>query len=73
MILDFSAFTAPERYFAMACTLYKIDEIANAPQRLIFGDINRLQIYDRQLDSLIRLGSSFYGNLGELLVAQRPN
>ena len=72
---------------AMSCTLYKIEEIGNSPQQLVFGEIkklyvddtlltpnhsSRLQIDSQKLDPLVRLGGSFYGSLGELLVANRP-
>ena len=71
---------------AMGCRLYRVDEIGNAPQALIYGQIEtlfiddqiitpddeRLMVDGKKLDPLARLGGRFYGNLGELLVADRP-
>ncbi|HEY7773840.1 MAG TPA: flavin reductase family protein [Marinagarivorans sp.] len=71
---------------AMGCRLYRVDEIGNAPQAVIYGQIETLFVDDsvitphserlvvdgKKLDPLARLGGNFYGNLGELLVANRP-
>ena len=72
---------------AIACTRYKIDEIGNTPQALIYGEINsitvsdhllvanekgRFQINAAALDPLARLGGSNYSALGKVLSANRP-
>lgn len=73
---------------AMACTLYRIDEIGNAPQTLVYGEIksmylndnimdmatkDRLVVQPNKLDPLSRLGGNYYSVLGELLTANRPD
>lgn len=72
---------------AIACTLYRLDEIGATPQAVIYGEIRsvtiddgivvpqdngRLQLDAKKLDPLSRLGGSFYGSLGEILAANRP-
>lgn len=72
---------------AMACTLYRLDEIGCVPQAVIYGEIQsmvvnddlivpnakgRFEIDSAKLDPLSRLGGSFYSSLGEKLSAQRP-
>lgn len=63
---------------AFACTLYRFDEIGNAPQAVIYGQIERLFIDDalleahesrlivsaEKLDPLARLGGNDYSGLG---------
>lgn len=72
---------------AIACTLYRLDEIGNTPQAVIYGEIQRMAVNDAlivpnekgrfeidsaKLDPLSRLGGSFYSSLGPKLSAQRP-
>ena len=71
---------------AIGCSLYRIDEIGNTPQSVIYGQIEtmfvddniitpsdeRLIIDGKKLDPLARLGGSFYGGIGDLLLADRP-
>jgi flavin reductase (DIM6/NTAB) family NADH-FMN oxidoreductase RutF len=72
---------------AIACTLYRFDEIGNTPQAVIYGEIHsmlvaddlivpnekgRFEIDSNRLDPLSRLGGSFYSGLGDKLAAQRP-
>lgn len=72
---------------AIACTLYRIDEIGHVPQAVIYGEIQsitiddalivdhpkgRLQLDSLALDPLARLGGSNYGGLGDVLTASRP-
>ena len=71
---------------ALACELYRLDEIGNTPQAVIYGqivamyvddallqqNISRLVIDSKALDPLMRLGGSSYGALGETLTANRP-
>ncbi len=71
---------------AIACSLYRIDEIGNTPQSVIYGKIEsmfidddiitpsdeRLIIESKKLDPLSRLGGNIYGSVGELLLAKRP-
>jgi flavin reductase (DIM6/NTAB) family NADH-FMN oxidoreductase RutF len=72
---------------AIACSLYRIDEIGNVPQAVIYGEIQsitindelivdhpkgRLQLDTHALDPLARLGGSNYGRLGDVLTANRP-
>ena len=72
---------------AIACHLYRIDEIGEVPQAVIYGEIQsvtinddlivdhpkgRLQLDSLRLDPLSRLGGSNYGGLGDVLVASRP-
>ena len=73
---------------AIACSLYRIDEIGAVPQAVIYGQIQsisindhlivpnakgRLQIDAKKLDPLARLGGSFYGSLGDILSVERPS
>jgi len=53
---------------AMACRLYRIDEIGEVPLAVIYGEI-----VTKQLDPLSRLGGSNYGSLGDILSAKRPS
>jgi flavin reductase (DIM6/NTAB) family NADH-FMN oxidoreductase RutF len=72
---------------AMACTLYKLDELGNTPQALIYGEIHKMYINEvvldlsrpqrliidpQKLNPLARLGGGLYTRLGELLIAPRP-
>ncbi len=72
---------------AIACTRYRIDEIGNAPQAVIYGEISsitvsdhllvdnekgRFQIDASALDPLARLGGSNYSKIGKVLKATRP-
>lgn len=72
---------------AMACSLYRLDEIGATPQAVIYGEIQsvtvnddivvpqdngRLQLDAKKLDPLSRLGGSYYGGLGDILTASRP-
>lgn len=71
---------------ALGCTLYRLDEIGNVPQAVIYGEIekmyvadevisshdNRLIIDAQKLNPLARLGGKYYSVLGELLQAARP-
>jgi len=72
---------------AIACSLYRFDEIGVTPQAVIYGEIQsvtvndeivvpqdngRLQLNAEKLDPLSRLGGSFYGGLGDVLTANRP-
>lgn len=72
---------------AMACKLYRIDEIGNVPQAIIYGEIislyandeilepnekGRFQVNSTALDPLARLGDSNYSGIGGVLKASRP-
>lgn len=72
---------------AMACKLYRIDEIGNTPQAVIYGEIIRLYVADhllvpndknrilidaKKLDPLARLGANDYSAIGQILFAKRP-
>jgi len=72
---------------ALACKLYKIDEIGNTPQAVIYLEIvslfvddellldneqNRMIIDSKRLDPLARLGGSNYSALGDVLSVNRP-
>ena len=72
---------------AFACNLYRIDEIGEVPQAVIYGEIDLMfandeivqphpkgyfQLDANRLDPLSRLGGSNYGSLGDVLVANRP-
>lgn len=72
---------------ALACKLYKIDEIGSTPQTVIYLEIvslfvndellleneqNRLTIDSKSFDPLARLGGSYYSALGEVLSVNRP-
>lgn len=72
---------------AIACSLYRLDEIGNTPQAVIYGHIQSMTVSDDlivpnakgrfEIDSaalkpLSRLGGNYYSSLGEILTAQRP-
>ena len=71
---------------AIGCDLYRMDEIGNTPQAVIYGEIKTMYIDDaviddhssrliinaEKLDPLARLGGSFYAGLGSMLTANRP-
>jgi len=71
---------------ALGCTLYRLDEIGNTPQAVIYGQIEHMYIDDdiviphdtrlvidaKKLNPLARLGGNDYAGLGELLQAARP-
>lgn len=72
---------------AIACELYRIDDIGNVPQAVIYGRIisitvndelvvpnekGRFQIDAKRLDPLSRLGGSNYAGIGDVLTAIRP-
>ena len=72
---------------AIACSLYRMDEIGNTPQAVIYGHIQsmtvsddlivtnpkgRFEINSTALKPLSRLGGSNYSSLGDILSAQRP-
>ena len=72
---------------AMACDLYRIDEVGAVPQAVIYGEIlsvivnddlivphekGRFQIDAPRLNPLSRLGGAKYSDLGEQLFARRP-
>jgi flavin reductase (DIM6/NTAB) family NADH-FMN oxidoreductase RutF len=89
-LTEFEGFSLPRIAscdIAMACTLYRFDEIGNVPQAVIYGEIQsmvvaddlivpnekgRFEIDSNTLDPLSRLGGSFYSGLGDKLNAQRP-
>lgn len=88
--VPFEGFSLPrlkDCKIAMGCSLYRMDEIGNVPQAVIYGEIktmyinddvldvsnpNRLVIDPKKLDPLSRLGSGHYAELGDLLSAIRP-
>ena len=88
--VPFDGFSLPRLkrcQIALACTLYRVDEIGNVPHAVIYGEIksmyvndsildlsnpDRLVIDPKKLDPLGRLGGSFYSVLGEVLGAPRP-
>jgi len=72
---------------AFMCKVYKIDEIGNIGQRLVFGEISeiyvddecteinekgRIKIKPETIKPLSRLGASQYASFGEVLFAKRP-
>ena len=72
---------------AMACELYEVQEIGNAPQALIFGEIKKLYLDDQvisendrgrqkihadRIDPIGRLGTDEYTTFGEILTIPRP-
>lgn len=83
---DFSLPRLNQCPVALGCKLHRIDEIGNAPQMVIFGEIEmmyvaddtiktlepRLEIDSHKLDPLARLGGANYAGLGEALQAKRP-
>ncbi|HHH38685.1 MAG TPA: flavin reductase family protein [Sedimenticola sp.] len=73
---------------AMACELYRLQEIGAAPQTLIFGRIlglqvaddavardtaGRLRILPQRLDPVARLGGPHYARLGPVVKLPRPD
>lgn len=87
---EFEGFALPRLQdcsVAMGCTLYRLDEIGNTPQALIFGKIEKMFIDDalishdserlivnaKKLSPLSRLGGSDYSGLGEPFQAHRPD
>jgi flavin reductase (DIM6/NTAB) family NADH-FMN oxidoreductase RutF len=89
-LIDIDGFALPritDCDIAIACKLYRIDEIGRVPQAVIYGEIHsitindalivdhpkgRLQLDSLSLDPLARLGGSNYGGLGDVLTANRP-
>jgi len=89
-LTDFAGFSLPRIsgcQIAMACELYRLDEIGAVPQAVIYGEIQsinvdddlivphekgRFQIDASKLNPLSRLGGAKYSDLGEQLFATRP-
>jgi len=89
-LTEFEGFALPriaDCDIAMACQLYRIDEIGEVPQAVIYGEImgmmvnddlvvphekGRFQIDTPTLNPLSRLGGSKYSDLGRQLFATRP-
>lgn len=89
-LVDIEGFTLPRIVgcdIAIACRLYRIDEVGSVPQAIIYGEIQSItanddlivphpkghfQLDSNALDPLARLGGSNYGGLGEVLLANRP-
>jgi len=89
-LVEFDGFSLPRIGscdIAMACQLYRIDEIGNTPQAVIYGEIislyvnddlivpnekGRLQVDGLKLDPLSRLGGNDYAGIGNVLSATRP-
>lgn len=83
---DFSLPRLTECPVALGCKLHRVEEIGNAPQILIFGEIEqmyiddsaiksllpRLEVDSHKLNPLARLGGANYAGLGEPLQASRP-
>lgn len=74
-------------HVAFGCQLYRLDEIGNTPQAVIYGEIKVMYVDDQivvpndqgrlildaqRIDPLARLGGSGYSALGDLLSADRP-
>jgi len=72
---------------AIACQLYRLDEIGNTPQAVIYGEIKgmyindevihlenkeRLVLNNKKIDPLSKMGGPFYGTLGDELSIIRP-
>ncbi|WP_421862447.1 flavin reductase family protein [Motiliproteus sp.] len=72
---------------AFGCELYRIDEIGNSAQSLIFGEIKQIYIDDQvatrddkgrlkldtsRLNPVARLGASEYMGCGEIITLKRP-
>lgn len=72
---------------ALACRRYQVQEVGNAPQALIFGEVKsvyvnddcvsraddgRLKIHANKIDPIGRLGGNEYGTLGKILDVPRP-
>jgi flavin reductase (DIM6/NTAB) family NADH-FMN oxidoreductase RutF len=89
-LIDIEGFALPRIKgcdIAIACSLYRIDEVGKVPQAVIYGEITSIVVDDSLvvahprghfqidasgLDPLSRLGGSHYGGLGDVLVANRP-
>ncbi|MBX2850004.1 MAG: flavin reductase family protein [Acidiferrobacterales bacterium] len=89
-LCDFEGFSLPrikDCDIALACRRYRIDEIGNVPQAVIYGEIISLYVNDERLipndkgrilvdashtDPLSRLGGSHYSGIGNILSAIRP-
>lgn len=87
---DFDGFSLPrlaDCAIAFGCRLHRLDEIGNAPQAVIYGEIQtmyvdervllpddsgKLVIDPRKMKPLARMGGAEYSTLGELLSAKRP-
>lgn len=90
-VTDFAASRLPrlaDCRLAFACHCYQIQEIGEAPQTLIFGQIDALYIDDglvttnsagrqsidvRALDPIARLGANEYALLGDIIALPRPD
>ncbi len=72
---------------ALGCSLYRIDEVGNNAQAVIYGEIEKFYVNDElasvndrgrlvieaaKVDPLARLGGSDYSGLGKPLRAERP-
>lgn len=72
---------------AFGCTLYRLDEIGNAPQSVIYGEVTHAylspevisdpeshppRIDPQKLDPLAKLGGALYSGLGDLMNLPRP-
>jgi len=89
-LVDIDGFALPRIAgcdIAIACSLYRIDEVGAVPQAVIYGEIQNVTINDdlivdhpkghlqldaKKLDPLARLGGSNYAGIGDVLVANRP-
>ena len=89
-LVDIEGFPLPriaDCSVAFACRRYRIDELDEMEQVLIYGEIlsvllddeivqstdnNRTYIDPLKLDPLARLGGSNYSSVGEILSAERP-
>ncbi|KMT65517.1 flavin reductase family protein [Catenovulum maritimum] len=85
-LADFDGSTLPrvaESPIALACDLYKVDEIGDKPMQLVFVEVKQVFVDDsaieqngdrftldaKQLDPLARLGGQEYSNLDEIILA----
>lgn len=71
---------------AFACSVFEVQKMGNAPQTLVFYQIEQVYVDDRfvttdnnrvtvdalKLQPLNRLGAAQYGTLGEIIEQQRP-
>lgn len=89
-LTDIDGFSLPRILgcdIALACKRYRIDEVGNTPQAVIYGEIvslfindellvpnekGRFQVDATMLDPLSRLGGSQYASIGDILSAVRP-
>lgn len=89
-LIEFEGFPLPriaDCDVAFACKRYRIDQIGDMEQAVIYGEIlavtvnegviqtaenNRLHVDTLKLDPLARLGGSNYSAVGEILSAKRP-